>query len=146
MLTDFQVRNFFNQYASQMNNALFSDLADIGGMVQSFAEHFIGANPNGIQPGQNDDRFKKAISEGIAFYRKLGVRSMVILKQDVQILDELHALVKVHWNCVYECAPKAGEITFVNYYLVQSRTFDVLKIFSYVTGDEIKAFKEHGLL
>ena len=146
MLTDLQVKNFFSQYASRTNGALFGDPIDIDGMAQSFAQHFVGANPNGVQSGENDDRFKKVISEGITFYRKLGVRSMIIMSQEVQILDEFHALAKVLWNCFYDCAPKAGEISFVNYYLVQSRAAGIVKIFSYVTGDEIKAFREHGLL
>lgn len=146
MVTDLIVRNFFNEYASRMNNALFSDPIDLDGIVQSFAAHFVGASPNGIQSGQNDDRFRDAIRDGIAFYRNIGVRSMVIVEQQPELLDDFHALVKIEWKCVYECESREGEINFINHYLVQVRSYDSIKIFSYVTGDEMKAFKEHGLL
>ena len=146
MVTDLQVRNFFNHYASRMNNAVFSDPIDVEGIIQSFAEHFVGANPNGIQAGQNDEQFKNAIRDGIAFYRRIGVRSMVILDQEVDMLDGLHALTKILWKCVYDSESTSGELMFMNYYLVQCRSNDTIKIFSYVTGDETKAFKEHDLL
>lgn len=146
MVTDFQVRNFFNEYASRMNNALFGDPIHLDGIIQSFAEHFVGASPNGILAGQNGDHFKSAIQAGIAFYRNVGIRSMVIAGLEATVLDALHALVKIEWKCIYERQSREGEINFVNYYLVQVRSDDSIKIFAYVTGDEMKAFKEHGLL
>lgn len=146
MITDRQVRNFFNQYASRMNNALFNDPIDLEGIAQSFAENFVGANPNGIQAGQNDEQFKNAIREGIAFYRNIGIRSMIILDQEVETLDGLHALTKILWKCVYDSRSASGEMMFVNYYMVQCRSNDTIKIFSYVTGDEVNAFREHRLL
>ncbi|HEY0742054.1 MAG TPA: hypothetical protein VGD40_11360 [Chryseosolibacter sp.] len=129
-----------------MNNALFGDTIHLDGIIQSFAEHFVGASPNGISAGENDDRFKSAIQAGIAFYRNVGVRSMVIVGQEVKLLDTLHALVTIQWKCIYDHQSREGEINFVNYYLVQGRSNDIVKIFAYVTGDEKKAFEELGLL
>jgi hypothetical protein len=146
MYTEVQVTKFFDRYASHMNLGLAYDPIDTEWLSQAFAENFIGANPNGIQSGENNEQFRRTIREGIVFYRRLGVRSMMIMGQEVQVLDAMHALVKIQWTCVYENGIRSGEISFVNYYLIQARNPDSIKIFSYVTGDEVKAFREHGLL
>ena len=146
MLTDLQVRNFFYEYASRMNNALLGDRVDIDGIVKSFAEHFVGADPHGVAVGENSDPFKTVITKGISFYQRLGIRSMVILEQRIDLLDEFHTLAKVHWKCIFERVDKSGEIIFVNFYMVQSLAGGAPKIFAYVTGDEMKAFNDYGLL
>jgi hypothetical protein len=61
MLTELHVRNFFDRYASRMNLALACDPIDTEWLSQAFAEHFIGADPNGIRAGKNNKEFEGAI-------------------------------------------------------------------------------------
>ncbi len=144
MLTNSQVRNFFDAYAMRMNSSIADGQINADEFAQCFASDFIGASPMGVQAGENNNAFRTVIRDGITFYRKVGVRSMVIDRQETWLLNESHALAKVQWRCTYE-RDKSGEIPFVTYYLVQSLG-NLIKIFSYITDDETKAFKENGLL
>ena len=61
-------------------------------------------------------------------------------------LDDHHAMVKVQWRAMYRTADGREErIDFEVIYLVQTIT-GTPKIFGYITGDEQKAYREHGLL
>lgn len=140
------IDEFFLQYANRVNKVLAGGTVDVDGVVASFADDFIEASPVGIVAGKNDEHFKKAIPEGWGFYKKIGIQSMDILSTEITRLDDLHAMVRVHWNCAYKKKDNTqGEITFDVIYLVQMKN-ESLKIFAYITGDEQKALQEHGLL
>lgn len=137
--------DFFNQYASTMNNALFGDSYDGKIILNSFADYVVGANPLGIAGSKNDGEFDKAINQGIDFYKRIGITSMNITNQEVTILDDFHALVKVYWNSFYRKDDFFGEIPFEVIYIVQ-RKDHLIKIFAYITGDEMSALKRHRLV
>lgn len=140
------IDEFFAQYANRVNKALAGGATDIEGVIASFADDFIEASPVGIVSGKNDERFKKAIPEGWNFYKKIGIQSMNILSTDITMLDDLHAITRVHWSCVYKKKDSSeGEIAFDVIYLLQVKN-ESPKIFAYITGDEEKALQAHDLL
>lgn len=140
------IENFFKRYEANFNRALATGVADVDSVVDSFAEHFIEASPLGVNAGSNDSTFREVIPKGWMFYKDIGIRSMTIRSTEITMLDELHAMVKVNWTSRYLKSDKTpGEITFDVIYFLQLRNEGV-KIFAYITGDEQKVLKEHGLL
>lgn len=145
MISKENIDDFFNQYASTMNNALFGDVYDINSIMGSFADFVVGANPMGVAGGRNDDQFAKAIRQGIDFYKKIGIVSMNIISKEISVMDDFHAIVKIFWSSFYGNEKASGEIPFEVVYLVQCRDGST-KIFAYVTDDEQAAFRAHNLL
>ena len=145
MNRDESIRNFFLAYEARFNDAL-NGKEDIDGFVDSFASCFLGASPAGITCGKNDDSFREAIPKGNAFYRNIGTKSMKIMGLEITPLDELHLMVKAHWDSLYEKKNKdIVSIKFAVIYFLQSKG-DEYKIFTYITGDEQKVLQEHGLI
>lgn len=140
-----EVEKFFNLYDSRFNEALSGNSPDVDGVIHSFAENFIEASPLGVSAARNDGTFKDAIPKGWEFYKQIGVTSMTIVKHEITILDDFHAMNNVQWRCTYEIKGSKGVIDFAVRYFVQKLTAE-LKIFAYITGDEQKALKEHGLV
>lgn len=140
------IRSFFADYESRFNKALESPpVTDVEGTAGAFATCFVEASPLGINCGSNDESFRKAIPEGNAFYRNIGTVSMRVARLDITELDEYHALAKVHWDSRYLKEGKEITIEFDVIYLLQVLS-DMPKIFAYITGDEQKVLKEHGLV
>mgnify|MGYP003576478747 FL=1 len=141
-----EIENFFNRYENVVNEALSGGEPDIDETVNSFAPEFIAASPVGIMAGKNNRKFRKSITEGWEFYKKIGIRAMDILSTQITILDQFHAITKVHWNCSFVRKNKTkGEIAFENYYLLK-KSGDDLRIFAYITGDEQQALKDESLI
>jgi hypothetical protein len=141
-----EIENFFNRYEARVNDALSGTEPDLDETVNSFASEFIEASPAGVVSAKNDKKFRKAISQGWNFYKQVGIRTMDILSLQITILDNLHAIVKVHWNSTFVRKNETkGDIAFDVFYLLQ-KTGDDLRIFAYITGDEQQALKDEGLL
>ncbi len=140
-----ELEHFFDQYASRFNNALRTGESDVEAVASCFAEFFVEASPAGIIGGKNDDDFKKAIPKGYDFYKSIGITAMDILFKEITLLDDFHAMVKVHWKSSFTRKDHSGgSIEFDVVYLLQTKD-ETCKIFSYITGDEQKALKENGL-
>ena len=60
-----EIDNFFNRYESRFNKVLSGGEPDIDATVNSFAEHFIEANPSGVIVGNNDKKFRKMVAQGM---------------------------------------------------------------------------------
>lgn len=102
------------------------------------------SNPNGVAGAKNDDTFKEAILKRWAFYKRIGIQSMNILSKEITLLDELHAIVKIHWKSSYRKSDGSfGTIEFDVIYIVQLRSAGI-KIFAYITGDEQKHYEIVG--
>ena len=145
-IQQYEIENFFNRYEARINDALSGAEPDIEEVVNSFASEFIEASPAGVISAKNDKKFRKAISQGWNFYKKIGIRSMDILSMQITLLDKLHAIVKVHWNSSFVRKNKTnGDIAFDVFYLMQ-KTGDDLRIFAYIAGDEQQALKDEGLI
>ena len=71
---------------------------------------------------------------------------MKISKLDITKLDDLHYMVKVYWNSLYEKKNKKMiSIGFDVIYFLRAKENE-WKIFLYITGDEQKVLKENGLI
>ena len=141
-----EIENFFNRYEARFNEALADGVVDIDETVNSFTSDFLEASPAGVIVGKNDRKFRKAVSQNYAFYKKIGIRSMDILSTQTTILDEIHALVKVHWNSSFVRQDRTkGDIAFDVFYLIQKKDDDI-RIFAYITRDEQQALKDEGLI
>ena len=145
MINEQEIRQFFIAYESRFNASL-TGTVDIEGTIQSFADCFVEASPMGIQCGKNDARFQEAIPKGYEFYRSIGTTAMKITAMDITLLDDFHAMTKVHWQAFYDKKDGAKEtIEFTVIYFVQVVNAPI-KIFAYITGDEQKVLKERGLI
>ena len=145
-ITHYTVDVFFEAYASRVNDALSGKGADIDATVNAFAACFVEASPLGVICGKNDQAFRDAIPKGSAFYRETGMKAMVIEARELTVLNEQHALVKIHWRSDH--LTKEGKeisIPFEVIYLLQQQDHG-LKVFAYITGDEKGAMKDAGVL
>ncbi len=140
------IAKFFDDYAKRFNAALKGEEPDVEQTVAAFAPCFVEASPVGIVCSKNDERFKDAVPKGYDFYKSIGTQSMKICSKVITILDSMHAMVKIHWQALYvKQAGNRAEIGFDVHYFVQVKD-NVVKIFSYVTGDEQKLLEENGLV
>lgn len=139
------IEDFFNRYEDNFNNSLQNDTPDPALVAEAFSECFIAAGPQGVMCGNRDETFIKQIPEGYAYYKKIGITGMNIIAKDTTILDENHAMTRVHWEAHYIKAEQRGDIDFEVIYLLQWLDGGP-KIFGYITGDEQKALHEHGLV
>lgn len=136
---------FFTDYEKRFNESLQKEV-DVENTVKSFADCFIEASPRGVNCGKNNDEFRQQIPKGYEFYKSIGTQSMSIRSKNTTQLDELHYMTKVDWSAFYQ--KKDGEkvqIDFSVIYFTQLQKGEP-KIFGYVTGDEEKVLKEHGLI
>lgn len=137
---------FFDNYAARFNEALQGGEPDIEATQQCFADCFVEASPLGILCKKNDEKFTKVIPEGYRFYREIGITAMNLISTEITLLDEFHAMAKVHWNSVFTRKNgEEGSIEFDVTYLVQTLN-EEHKIFAYITGDEQQALKDNGLI
>jgi hypothetical protein len=141
------LEQFFAEYEARFNRALGENAEDeIEATAAAFSDSFIGANPNGVYCSQNNEQLRAALAQGNAFYRSIGTKSMRIAGLEIVPLDGFHALAKVHWDSRY--VKKDGQnlqIEFDVIYMIQV-SGGTPKIFGYITGDESKVLKEHGLV
>jgi hypothetical protein len=135
---------FFKAYEQRFNDGL-KGTVDVDGTIAAFSNCFVEASPVGVHCGQNDATFRDAIPKGYEFYKSIGTQSMKILTKEITVLDEFHFTCKVRWRSVYiKKNEKEEVIDFDVFYFLQHLNSE-LKIFAYVTGDEQKVLKEHGL-
>jgi hypothetical protein len=138
---------FFDQYAGRFNQALKGeDMPDVKDTMNCFDHYFIESSPLGVVCSKNDDHFKDAIPKGYQFYEDTGITSMNILSKEITLLNDFHAMVKVHWSSAFRRHDHStGTIEFDVFYFLRMEKSEY-KIFAYITGDEQKALKDHGLV
>ncbi|MCC2611431.1 hypothetical protein ABK249_05645 [Neorhizobium sp. Rsf11] len=148
-MTDLEttVRELFNDYGRISNDALKdASLVDIDGMTAFFAAYFVGSTPQAVFGGPNDEKFREVIPKGFARYREVGGKQMLITGIKVTPLNDLHALAEVGWDFAYlNKSGESGNIRFTNFYFI-TVAGGRPRIFAYITGDEEKAMKDHGLV
>ena len=139
------IAQFFDDYAKRFNDSLHGLSVDIEKTAASFADYFIESNPNNVICTKNDEAFKASIPHGYDYYKSTGLQSMKICSKAITILDDFHAMVKVHWQSLY--IKKEGnklELGFDVHYFVRCID-DKVQIFSYATGDEQQFLKANGI-
>lgn len=139
------IETFFNHYEKRVNDALIGKKIDADEATDSFADCFIESSPLGVICGKNDAEFKKQMLKGYEFYKKIGITSMDILSKEITVLDEYHVMAKIYWRSNYQKDKAAGKIDFEVTYFLNFKDSNH-KIFAFITCDEEKALKEHGLV
>lgn len=141
-----RIENFFDRYAERFNRFLIEDVVDPEETAACFSDWFIESSPAGVISAKNDEQFKIRIPKGYAFYKDIGISSMNIMTKDITVLDDYHAMAKVHWNSAFIAKDSnEGSIEFDVIYFLQTKG-EECKIFAYITGDEQAALKENGLI
>ncbi len=140
-----KIKVFFQAYEQRFNDAIQGRTEDMQAFAGAFADCFIQSAPAGVQCGKNDDSFIKAMTEGYDQYRKMGTKSMRVAGVDVTKIDDNHCMAKVHWDSSYDKDGKTIRIEFDVWYLLTTVSGEP-KIFAYVTGDEEKVLRDHGLI
>lgn len=138
---DDSIEQYFTQY-EEFANTFDPDLA-----TDLFADHFIGAGPSGIEPGENDDEWREAFIERGALYDDLGFGTAEIRSLDETWLDEHYVMVKVHWHMLFEKEPgEPQEFEFDDTYFLHQTGDDFEAVFWISHGDEWQTLQEAGLL
>lgn len=136
--------HFFREYARLYNKAL-TDSPDYQRIMDCFTDSFLGAGPDGVQAGRNGPEFRAALEKGYAFYQQLGAKAMHLRRAEVTLIDAAHDMVKVFWGAEYEKNGTPLTIEFDVTYLLESGRRPP-KIFAFITGDEMGAFRRAGLV
>ncbi len=140
-----QINRFFKKYDENFNSVLTGGDVDIKEIAGCFADCFIESGPAGVICGENGKEFEEKIPQGYAFYKKIGITAMHITSKEITFLNELHAMAKIQWRSFYTKEEKTGHIDFEVIYFLRYVN-NTYKIFSYITGDEQKVLKQHGLI
>ena len=140
-----EVDRFFQGYAEAFNRSL-GDRGAIEAIQAHYTDCFVGAGPHGERCGQNDEAFANTLRQGYDFYTSIGTKAMAVRGITLTPIDELHQMAAVAFRATYEKpSGETVEIDFtVTYFLAsQDATF---KIFGFVSGDEMAAYRQHGLI
>jgi hypothetical protein len=135
------IRQFFAEY-EEGANTFDTDL-----VTSHFAEVFIGGGPNGVFDGQNDERFREAVSQRKAFMEQIGFRDGKILSLDETVLDDHYAMVAVQWRMTFEKAPappQDAEFEILYFLYIQDEQPKVVMYIAH--DDEEETMREMGLL
>lgn len=136
---------FFERYAQLYTQAL-SDAPDYEAIAACFSSCFIAAGPQGVQCGVNDEHFLETLKGGYAFYKKIGTKQMRVRRTLETQIDAAHYLVKVFYHADYKKADGAAvAIEFDVTYLIDTHE-DTPKIFAFIAGDEMEAYRRAGLV
>ena len=140
-------RELFETYGRLNDEAMRRELSDDERqrLAGFFADHVVGSSPQGVVVAAAADlpRFLKGAQ---ANYRKVGGKRFLVTGVRFARIDETHAQCAVDWNFAYvNAAGRSGEVGFTNLYYL---TFagGTPKIFAFITPDEGKAMREHGLV
>jgi hypothetical protein len=140
-----KIEDFFIAYEKLYDNALAAEKVDADATAAVFTDCFMEASPLGVICGKNGKEFKEKVEQGYAFYRSIGTESMDIVKKEITILDEYHAMAKIHWSAgLVKKDLQEVMIEFDVIYFLQELDGKI-RIFAYIAEDEQKAYKEHGI-
>ena len=142
------IRQFFVAYETRINDALKNPpVVDAAAAAGAFADYVVGSDPQRVSGHRNGLLFRMMIPRGYRSYRKAGTKRMEIRGLRVTPLDDSHAMAHTHWWSLYLAKTgKVVEIEFDNIYMMHVPDAGAPKIFAYITGDEQKLLKAHGLV
>jgi hypothetical protein len=136
---------FFDSYANLYNRALAGE--DVFEEIMArFSEKFLAAGPTGVSTGKQGSAFRRMLEKGYRFYRQVGTQKMTAKRVEVTPIDAGHSMAKVFYRAEYrkpDGSPLA--IDFDITYLLDTSAAKP-KIFAFIAGDEMEAYREHGLL
>jgi hypothetical protein len=137
---------FFREYAKAYERSL-GESVDVAAIRSFFAEAFVSAGVSGrVAAGANNEAFEVALRKGYGFYKAIGTTSMKVERVEPEALYENHDRVRVFYSAGYR--KRDGTVVSIPFdvlYLLQRRTGGP-KIFGFVAGDEMAAYRTHGLV
>jgi hypothetical protein len=139
------IDEFFAGYVDVFNRSL-GDAVDTEGIRRHFSSCFVGAGPQGVHCGQNDEHFTEMLKQGYAFYRSIETRAMAVREVTTIPIDATHALARVAYTAHY--VKPRGEPVAIDFevsYVLAARG-ESYEIFAFVTGDEMALYQKHGLV
>lgn len=142
MRPDFEL--FFRTYSDLYNRALGDD-PDYDAIAARFSSCFVAAGAEGVRCGENDGEFRAALERSYAFYRKIGTKRMSALRCETVEIDAAHFMVKVFYRAGYAKPGAPVTIDFDVTYLLET-TQGEPKIFAFIAGDEMDAYRRAGLI
>lgn len=131
---------FFREYTDGYNRALAGE-RDFDRIRAFFTDAFLGAGPETVSVGRNDDTFTEALRAGYDFYRAIGTRKLELLSTATTPIDGAHLMAKVFYRAEYESQSIDFDVT----YLLQT-SGGRPKIFAFVAGDEMDLYRRLGLV
>lgn len=143
MPPDFEA--FFAAYADAYNRSLAGEVRHAE-IRRCFADCFVAAGPRGSSCGRNDEEFSTALEEAYAFYRKIGTKRISVRRVQPTPIDAAHHLVRVFYSTDY--VKPDGEPLSIDFdvaYLFETHA-GTSRIFAFIAGDEMAAYRRHGLL
>jgi len=139
------IHAFFDSYANLYNRALAGE--DVFEEIMSrFTDKFLAAGPDGVSTAKQGGAFRRMLEKGYRFYRQIGTQKMTAKRVEVTPIDAGHSMAKVFYRADYkkpDGSPLA--IDFDITYLLDTSAAKP-KIFAFIAGDEMEAYREHGLL
>jgi hypothetical protein len=139
------IPEYFETYAELYNRALEGEDV-IEEIMDCFTDVFLAAGPQGVESAKNGHSFRKMLEKSYKFYRDIGAKQMSVRKVEVTDIDPCHAMAKVFYHADY-AKPDGTSVGIdfdVTYML--DLTGSSSKIFAFVAGDEMKAYKNAGLV
>ncbi len=146
MNTEHKIRKFFEDYTKRFNDSLQQDAAvDANAVRDSFADYFVESSPTGVQGVKNGLLFRLVIPRGFRNFRKLGSTGIRLATLKLTRIDDHHYMAQAHWDSSYK--KKNGDHRIIGFDVVYFLTLHggAPKIFSYITGDEKKTLRAHGI-
>lgn len=141
------LNEFFDAYESRMNKAIGQNpVIDIDATVDAFADYFVESSPVGVSGGKNDNEFRKLVPQGFEFYRTVGTQSMTTRSRTLSQIDELHWMVHQAWRAIYLKRDKTQDVIDFDVFYFVTVAGETPKIFAFITGDEQRVMREHGLI
>jgi hypothetical protein len=140
-----KIKAFFAAYEQRFNDSLRGQPIDVEGQMAAFADYIVGTNPVSTMGGKNDDTYRDFSLKNQDFYRNIGTKYMKVMDMEITELDDLHAAAKVYWDSGYE---KDGKEINIRFYVIYLLSFakNKIRIFAFITGDEEKVLRDHGLM
>lgn len=146
MNSEQKIRKFFDDYTRCFNNSLVAGAKiDTSALRASFADYFVESSPSGVAGSRNGPLFGFVIPRGFRHYRKIGAVSITLAALKLTRIDDHHYMAQAHWDAAY--AAKSGGERSVGFDVVYFLTLHSgePKIFSYITDDEKKVLRAHGI-
>jgi hypothetical protein len=139
-----EVKALFQRYQRLFEKGLSGNV-DAREVAAFYAPSFVAASPAGVVTGKNDEALLQVMKAGYARYRQTGMKSMELGDIRLSEIDDHHCMAHVGWTAIYTSHGKSDVvIEFEVHYLIQKLEGEP-KIFGWVSGDEQKLLRQHGI-
>lgn len=146
MNTEQKIRKFFEDYTRRFNDSLAAGgKVDARAVRASFADYFVESSPAGVHGTSNGLLFGLVIPRGFRQYRRMGATGITLTNLKLTYIDDHHYMAQAHWDAGYH--KKNGDTRSIGFDVVYFLTLHsgAPKIFSYITADEKKVLRAHGI-